>query len=108
MFLTVNLPDIVESTLNYDLTASKLSFKAKAGRWVTDRHLANREINDESQPNRASAEEKEYELDIEFFEEIVPEVRSPLHTCFLLARLRSPGAVVDLNALCITRNLRGA
>ena len=63
MFLTVNLPDIVESTLNRDLTALNISFKAKAGRWVTDRYLANREINDESQPNRASAEEKEYELD---------------------------------------------
>ena len=108
MFLTVNLPDIVESTLNCDLTASKFSFKAKAGRWVTDRHLDNREINDESQANRASAEEKEYELDIEFFEEIIPEVPSPLHLCFLFARLRSPGVVADLEALCITRNLRGA
>jgi len=56
----------------------------------------------------ASAEEKEYELDIEFFEEIVPEVRSPLHMCFLFARLRSPGVVTDLNALCIARHLRGA
>ena len=63
MFLTVNLPDIVESTLNCDLTAPNLSFKAKAGGWVTDCYLANREINDESWPNRASAEEKEYELD---------------------------------------------
>lgn len=52
---------------------------------MSDRHFANREINDESQPNRTSAEngleEKDYEFDIEFFEEIVPEVRVPSLIC---------------------------
>jgi hypothetical protein len=32
VFLTVNLPDIIESSLQYNLTATSLSFKAKAGK----------------------------------------------------------------------------
>ncbi len=32
LYVTVNLPDIKPDTLQYDLTPTKLSFKAKAGK----------------------------------------------------------------------------
>lgn len=31
LYVTINLPDIVESSLEYTLTATSISFKAKAG-----------------------------------------------------------------------------
>ena len=34
LYLTVNLPDIKESSLEYTLKSTTISFKAKAGVWV--------------------------------------------------------------------------
>jgi len=49
--MTVNLPDIVESSLHYDLQPTGLSFKAHAG----------------------AGEPKDYEFKIDFYKEIIPE-----------------------------------
>ncbi|KIJ68808.1 hypothetical protein HYDPIDRAFT_107060 [Hydnomerulius pinastri MD-312] len=35
VYLTVNLPDIVESSLKYDLTATKLTLEATAGGYIS-------------------------------------------------------------------------
>ncbi|KAI9509881.1 putative Hsp90 binding co-chaperone [Russula earlei] len=51
LFVTINLPDIVESSLQYELTSTALLFKAQAGL------------------GKAS----NYELKIDFFKEIIPE-----------------------------------
>jgi hypothetical protein len=50
LYLTVNLPDIQDTSLVCDLKAASIDFKAKAG-------------------------EKDYAFTLDFFEEIVPEVR---------------------------------
>ncbi|KAL0581402.1 p23 chaperone protein wos2 [Marasmius crinis-equi] len=55
VYLTVNLPNIKESTLKYDLTPTKISFKATAG--------------DASK----GIDEKDYEFDLEFFAEVDAE-----------------------------------
>jgi hypothetical protein len=34
VYMTVNLPDIIESTLEYKLTPTNISVKAKAGKYV--------------------------------------------------------------------------
>jgi len=52
VYLTVNLPDIVESSLVYSLTPSELSFKAKAG---------------------SASHANEYAFSITFFEDVIPE-----------------------------------
>ncbi|GLB36555.1 putative CS domain containing protein [Lyophyllum shimeji] len=55
VYLTVNLPDIQETTLSYDLTPTSLSFKAKTG-------------------NPAKGiPERDYAFNLDFYEEIVPE-----------------------------------
>ncbi|KAK7029683.1 p23 chaperone protein wos2 [Paramarasmius palmivorus] len=58
VYLTVNLPDIQESTLEYELTPTNISFKARAG--------------DASK----GIEEKDYAFDLEFFSEVIPEESS--------------------------------
>ncbi|KAG6820348.1 hypothetical protein H0H93_001793 [Arthromyces matolae] len=55
VYLTVNLPDIQESTLAYNLTPTSISFKAKAG--DVSRNI----------------QEKEYEFSLDFFAEVDPE-----------------------------------
>ncbi|KAJ7139557.1 HSP20-like chaperone [Mycena epipterygia] len=57
VYLTVNLPDIQESTLEYTLDATKISFKAKSG-------------------NASTGSEKSYAFDLDFFSEIIPEKSS--------------------------------
>ncbi|KAI0307442.1 HSP20-like chaperone [Multifurca ochricompacta] len=51
LFVTVNLPDIIEDSLQYDLQPTKLSFKAKAG----------------------AGGPTTYEFSIDFYKEIIPE-----------------------------------
>ncbi|KAH7883975.1 HSP20-like chaperone [Phlebopus sp. FC_14] len=51
VFLTVNLPDIIESTLQYDLKPSSLVVNATAG----------------------TGEQKNYEFSLNFFADVVPE-----------------------------------
>ncbi|KAG9057074.1 hypothetical protein FS842_008645 [Serendipita sp. 407] len=58
VYLTVNLPDVIESTLQYDLSATGLKFKAKAGN------------------EGKGLQEKEYEFSIEFYDEVDPEQSS--------------------------------
>ncbi|ESK88948.1 wos2 protein [Moniliophthora roreri MCA 2997] len=58
IYLTVNLPDIQDSTLQYNLTPTTISFKARAG--------------DASK----GIEEKDYEFDLELFSEVIPEESS--------------------------------
>ncbi|KAF9478724.1 HSP20-like chaperone [Pholiota conissans] len=53
LYITVNLPDIQESSLEYNLTPTSISFKAKA-----------------------SPQEKEYAFALDFFSEVVPEKSS--------------------------------
>ncbi|KAL0063259.1 p23 chaperone protein wos2 [Marasmius tenuissimus] len=55
VYFTVNLPNIKESSLKYQLTPTTISFKATAG--DADKGI----------------EEKEYEFELEFFSDIVPE-----------------------------------
>ncbi|EPQ60996.1 HSP20-like chaperone [Gloeophyllum trabeum ATCC 11539] len=55
IYFTVNLPDIIESTLEYNLTPTHISFKAKAGN-------ASKGI-----------EEKEYAFEFDLFAEVDPE-----------------------------------
>ncbi|PFH54712.1 hypothetical protein AMATHDRAFT_72472 [Amanita thiersii Skay4041] len=55
VFLTVNLPDIQENTLRYDLQPTKITLEAKAGN-------ASKNI-----------EERDYAFTIDFFAEIDPE-----------------------------------
>ncbi|KAI0771024.1 HSP20-like chaperone [Trametes elegans] len=55
VYVTVNLPDIQEKTLEYNLTPTSLSFKAQAG--------------DASK----GIEERLYEFAIDLFDEVVPE-----------------------------------
>ncbi|KAG8220170.1 HSP20-like chaperone [Butyriboletus roseoflavus] len=54
IFLTINLPDITESTLKYTLTSTSLSFKANAG----------------------SGEHADYAFELDFFAEVDPEISS--------------------------------
>ncbi|KAJ7785744.1 HSP20-like chaperone [Mycena metata] len=54
VYLTVNLPDVQENSLEYNLEPTKLSFKAKSG-------------------NEKTGSEKEYAFNLEFFGEVVPE-----------------------------------
>ncbi|KAF8508235.1 HSP20-like chaperone [Hysterangium stoloniferum] len=56
VYLTINLPEIIESSLEYNLTATGLSFKAKAGN-----------------PGDTL---KEYAFTLDFFGEIAPEESS--------------------------------
>jgi len=51
LFVTVNLPDIVESSLQYDLNPTGLSFKVQAG----------------------TGDQSTYEFNIDFYKEVVPE-----------------------------------
>ncbi|KAF9786119.1 HSP20-like chaperone [Thelephora terrestris] len=55
VWLTVNLPDINRSTLEYKLTSSKISFKARTGN------------------AKQGVEENEYAFDMELFGEVIPE-----------------------------------
>ncbi|KAF9786075.1 HSP20-like chaperone [Thelephora terrestris] len=55
VYLTVNLPDINGSTLKYELTSSKISFKARTGN------------------AKKGVEEKDYAFDMELFGEVIPE-----------------------------------
>ncbi|KZT23760.1 HSP20-like chaperone [Neolentinus lepideus HHB14362 ss-1] len=58
VYFTVNLPDIKEETLEYNLTPTHISFKAKAG-------------------NAAKGiEEKEYGFDFDLYGEVLPEQSS--------------------------------
>ncbi|KAI9460121.1 HSP20-like chaperone [Lactarius psammicola] len=52
LFVTVNLPDIVESSLQYDLQPTGLSFKAQAG---------------------TGDQKSDYEFKVDFYKEIIPE-----------------------------------
>ncbi|KAF7310503.1 CS domain-containing protein [Mycena chlorophos] len=54
VYLTVNLPDIVESSLEYTLEPTKISFKATSG-------------------NEKTGSTKEYAFDLELFGEVIPE-----------------------------------
>ncbi|KAI0757383.1 HSP20-like chaperone [Daedaleopsis nitida] len=58
LYVTVNLPDIKAGTLEYNLTPTSLSFKAKAGN--ADKGI----------------EEKDYEFAIDLYAEVVPEASS--------------------------------
>ncbi|KAI0762608.1 HSP20-like chaperone [Fomes fomentarius] len=58
LYITVNLPDIQADTLEYNLTPTKLSFKAKTG-------------NAEK-----GIEEKDYEFSIDLYGEVDPEASS--------------------------------
>ncbi|KAI0005342.1 HSP20-like chaperone [Russula compacta] len=51
LYVTINLPDIVESSLQYDLTPTGLVFKAQAG----------------------TVEQSTYEFSIDFYKDIIPE-----------------------------------
>jgi hypothetical protein len=46
IYLTVNLPDVVESTLQCDLTPTSLKFKAKAGKYVPKASLRDGSLTD--------------------------------------------------------------
>ncbi|KAJ7151556.1 HSP20-like chaperone [Mycena filopes] len=54
VYLTVNLPDVQENSLEYNLEPTKLSFKAKSG-------------------NEKTGGEKEYAFNLDFFGEVIPE-----------------------------------
>lgn len=79
--MTVNLPDIIESTLEYKLTPTNISVKAKAGKCVqsqfgvpsrlTDYHLLTFDLLSSASKG---IEEKEYEFSLDFYSEVVPEV----------------------------------
>ncbi|KAF9258614.1 HSP20-like chaperone [Marasmius fiardii PR-910] len=58
VYFTVNLPNIQESSLQYKLTPTSISFKATAG------------------DAAKGIDEKEYEFDFDFFSEVVPEESS--------------------------------
>jgi hypothetical protein len=45
VFLTINLPDIIESALQCDLSATGLKFKAKAGKYVDTDPLRKIKLN---------------------------------------------------------------
>ncbi|KAG9051231.1 hypothetical protein FS837_010518 [Tulasnella sp. UAMH 9824] len=55
VYLTINLPDVQENTIKYELTPKSISFAAKAGN--ASKGIA----------------EKDYEFKLDFFEEVVPE-----------------------------------
>ncbi|KAL1663565.1 HSP20-like chaperone [Schizophyllum commune] len=58
LYVTINLPDIQENTLQLDLQPTKISFKAKAG------------------DAAKGIQERDYAFDLDFFAEIVPESSS--------------------------------
>lgn len=68
--MTVNLTDIIESTLVCDLTPNSISFKAKTGKYVNRLYLLSAYHRSASK----GIEEKDYEFDLTFFGEVVPEV----------------------------------
>ncbi|KAG8932415.1 hypothetical protein FRC01_014141 [Tulasnella sp. 417] len=55
LYFTINLPDVQENTIKYELTPTSISFAAKAGN--ASKNIA----------------EKDYEFKLDFYEEVVPE-----------------------------------
>ncbi|KAG8978930.1 hypothetical protein FRB90_008249 [Tulasnella sp. 427] len=55
IYFTINVPDVQESTIKYELTPTTISFAAKAGN--ASKNIA----------------EKDYEFKLDFYDEIVPE-----------------------------------
>jgi hypothetical protein len=79
--LTVNLPEIIESTLKYELTPTSISVQAKAGKYVLFIFLvlplAPLSPDFESLTICSASkgiEEKDYEFKLDFYSEVVPEV----------------------------------
>jgi hypothetical protein len=71
--VTINLPDIAESTLHYDLQPTRLSFKAQAG------YAAAPPLQVPSHSSLyfiifRTAESVTYEFNIDLYKEIIPEV----------------------------------
>ena len=83
VYLTINLPDIIEDSMKIDLTATGLSFQARTGKYVYHssmyilvllipyslRHSASKGLP-----------EHDYAFKLEFSEEILPEVGPLLST----------------------------
>lgn len=83
IYLTINLPDIIESSIKTDLTATGLGFQARAGKcvnrsytyilatliFVSSRHSASKGLP-----------EHDYAFKLEYSEEILPEVSPFLFT----------------------------
>jgi hypothetical protein len=73
LFVTINLPDIVESSLQYDLKPASLSFKAQAG-YAT---VPPSQAHPHSLPRVITfrtAEPSTYEFNIDLYKEVIPEV----------------------------------
>ncbi|KAG5646082.1 hypothetical protein DXG03_004505 [Asterophora parasitica] len=77
VYLTVNLPDIQEQTLSYDLTATSISFKARTGECVIPDFDFGHEYHLTKIPSPSASKnitEKEYEFNLEFFADVVPDL----------------------------------
>ena len=71
LYVTVNLPDIKPESVKFDLKPTSLHFAAQAGTYVNYNHGGKLSC---SRDARYRSEVKDYEFDLEFFEEIDPEV----------------------------------
>jgi len=73
--LTINLPDIQEAALKYELTPTSLSFSARAGKCgLLSSHCGLLNLIDKSLSASKGLEERDFSFNIDFFAEVVPEV----------------------------------
>ena len=75
MYVTVNLPDIIPDSLEYALESTKITFKARAGEYVTP--VLCYRIRTVLIPifSRVSAK-KDYAFTLDLFKDVVPDVRA--------------------------------
>ena len=83
VYLTINLPDIIEDSMKIDLTATGLSFQARTGKYVYHSSMYTLvQLVPISLRHSASKglPEHDYAFKLEFSEEILPEVGPLLST----------------------------
>lgn len=83
IYLTINLPDIIESSIKTDLTATGLGFQARAGKYVNRSYtyiLATLIFVSSRHSASKGLPEHDYAFKLEYSEEILPEVSPFLFT----------------------------
>ena len=83
VYLTINLPDIIESSMNIDLTATGLDFQARTGKYVYHSSMYILILLTPVSLHHSASKgipEHDYACKLEFSEEILPEVGPLLST----------------------------
>jgi hypothetical protein len=90
IYLTINLPDIIESSMKIDLTATGFGFQARAGECVYHACICILVMLMSAfswYSNSKGISEHDYGFKLDFYEEIVPEVGLLLSTQLSLKSL---------------------